>query len=162
MTDDLLPILRKRYPAILGDPLLREIGCLPGWSPLLDDLCKALQGHRDAHPELPAVRVVRIKEKWGELRFIYGGGDKVCREQVDKAVESSLMICEVCGETGELIGERWFSVLCPAHITWSPDPAGAAAATAAERNAALLSDKGITNLGIAISPRALRLDGPSP
>ena len=28
--------------------------------------------------------------------------------------------------------------------------------------AASLSDKGITNLGIAISPWALRLDGPSP
>ena len=41
-------------------------------------------------------------------------------------------------------------------------PARAAAASAAERNAALLSDKGMANLGIAISPRALRLDGPSP
>lgn len=66
--------------------------------------------------------LVRIKEKWGELRFNYGGGDEVCREVVDTSVELSLTTCEVCGDLGELVGERWFGVRCVAHIDWSPDP----------------------------------------
>lgn len=28
MGDDLLPVLRERYPVLLGDPVLREIACL--------------------------------------------------------------------------------------------------------------------------------------
>ena len=119
MNNDLLPLLRERYPKLLSSSALREIGCLSGWLELLEDLCQSLQGHLDAHPEVPTITVVRIKEKWGGLRFYYHGGDQVCREIVDKAVESSLMVCEVCGESGHLVGERWFSVRCTAHATWS-------------------------------------------
>lgn len=124
MSADFLPILRERYPLLLGDPLLRDIGCFPGWFQLLDDLCRTLQVYLDTHPEVPQIRVVRIKEKWGELRFNYGGGDEVCRRVVDTAVHASLTICEVCGSKGELglVSKRWYGVRCPAHVTWSPSP----------------------------------------
>ncbi|MEB0092945.1 hypothetical protein RHM65_18460 [Pseudomonas sp. CCI4.2] len=125
MTSDLLPILRERYPSLLGDPNLCEIGCFPGWLTLLDDLCAKLKIYLDAHSEVPAITVVRIKEKWAELRFIYHGGDEVCREMVRRAVEASLTVCEVCSATGELIGDRWFGVRCAVHISCSPVPTAA-------------------------------------
>lgn len=120
MGDDLLPILRGRYPVLLGDPVLREIACLPGWFKLLDELCRTLQDHLNAHPEIQALRVVRIKEKWGGVRFYFNGGDDVCRDAVNKAMEASLTICEICGDTGTLVGKRWFSVRCRVHADWSP------------------------------------------
>lgn len=122
MTDDLLPRLRAQYPTLLSDPSLREIGCFPGWFQLLDDLCRVLQVHLDTHPEVPKIAVLRIKEKWGELRFNFRGGDDVCRGIVRTAVEVSLTVCEVCGDVGELVGDRWFGVRCAAHISWSPVP----------------------------------------
>lgn len=122
MIDDLLPLLRGRYPIILGDPALREIGCYPGWSGLLNSLCKSLQDHLDEHPEVPPVSAVRIKEKWGELRFHYRGGDGVCGEFVAAAVAASLSICEVCRDAGELglVSEKWYGVRCLEHRFWSP------------------------------------------
>lgn len=122
MGGDLLPNLRARYPVLLGDPVIREIGCMPGWRALLDKLCQTLQGYLDAHHEVPALTVVRVKEKWGGLRVYYTGGDEVCRKMVDKAMEASLTICEVCGDSGELVGKRWFSVRCRAHAAWSTAP----------------------------------------
>jgi len=121
MTDDLLPILRERYPSLLGSPHLREIGCYPGWLRLLDGLFGALQAYLSAHPEVEPVSVVRVKEKWGELRVYYQGGDKVCRGLVDDALRDSLTICEVCGDAGELVGERLFGVRCTEYIGWSPE-----------------------------------------
>ncbi|MEB0042640.1 hypothetical protein [Pseudomonas sp. MH10] len=124
MTDDLLPRLQARYPTLLGDVLLREIGCFPGWFQLLDDLCAALQNHLDAHPEVVTITVVRIKEKWGQLRFNFRGGDEVCRDLVDAAGRASSTVCEVCGSNGKLrlVSERWYGVRCLSHICWSPVP----------------------------------------
>lgn len=61
MTDDLLSGLRVRYPSLLSDPSLREIGCFPGWFQLLDYLCRTLQVHLDTHPGALSIRVLRIK-----------------------------------------------------------------------------------------------------
>lgn len=69
MTNDLLPILRKRYPKLFSNELLREIACYPGWLNLLDELCHELQTHLDANPGIPQVVVRQVKEKFGGLRF---------------------------------------------------------------------------------------------
>jgi hypothetical protein len=120
MKTDLLPALRDRYPQLFSSPSLREVECLPGWFQLLNGLCEAIRRHLDCHAEVPKIKVVRIKEKWGELRFYYIGGDPFCQQLVDDAVAASLKICEVCGDHGELVGERWVSVRCAAHANWSP------------------------------------------
>jgi hypothetical protein len=120
MTEDLLPVLCDRYPEFFCSAPLREIACLPGWLDLIDELCRTLKTHMDAHPELPPLKVRQVKEKFGGLRFYYSGGDTACREAVAAAEGRSMSTCEVCGQTGTLGGERWLSVRCLDHKNWSP------------------------------------------
>lgn len=120
MIDDLFPILRDRYPESFSSAPLREIACLPGWLDLIDELCGTLKTYLKAHPEVPQVRARQVKEKFGELRFYYSGGDATCRELVARAEERSLSICEVCGRAGMLGGEDWLRVRCLDHVNGSP------------------------------------------
>jgi len=124
MTENLLPILRERYPEFFSSAPLREIGCLPGWLNLIDELCRTLKAHLDAHPEVPQIQVRQVKEKFGGLRFYYSGGDTACREAIATAEQRSMSTCEVCGQAGTLGGERWLSVRCSDHINWSPSGEG--------------------------------------
>lgn len=119
MTDDQLPVMRERYPEFFSNTHLCEIACLPGWLNLIDELCQTLKIHLNAHPGVPQIQVLQVKEKYGGLRFYYSGGDTACREAVATAEERSLSACEVCGQAGSLVGERWFSVRCLDHISWS-------------------------------------------
>lgn len=107
MTDDLLPVLRERYPKLFSSEHVREIACYPGWLNLLDDLCLRLQTHLDANPGITQVVVRQVKEKFGGLRFYIAGGDQFCREVVTVAQGASLTVCEVCGQRGSLVGDRW-------------------------------------------------------
>lgn len=127
MTEDLLPLLRGRYPELFSGEHLREIACYPGWLGLLDELCRSLESHLAANSGVPPILVCQVKEKFGGLRFYYQGGDDWCRAAVDETQEASLAVCEVCGRAGELVGERWVSVRCHEHTNWS-----AAAGTSAD------------------------------
>jgi hypothetical protein len=69
MVENLLPILRDRYPEFFSSAPLREIACLPGWLDLIDELCGTLKSHLDTHPEVPQIRVRQLKGKFGGLRF---------------------------------------------------------------------------------------------
>jgi hypothetical protein len=120
MTDDLLPVLRGRYPELFSSTHLREIACLPGWLSLIDELCSTLQIHLDTHPDVPQMKVLQVKEKFGGLRFYFSGGDKACREAVAAAEERSLSTCEVCGQSGTLGEGRWLSVRCIKHTHSAP------------------------------------------
>lgn len=119
MTDDLLPLLRRRYPEMFSGEHMREIACYPGWLELLDELCRSLTNYLNENPDVPPVMVRQIKEKFGGLRFYYEGGDGRCRAAVDNAQEASLSVCEVCGMPGQLVGTRWVSVRCDEHTNWS-------------------------------------------
>lgn len=120
MKDDLLSILRGRYPELFSSTHLREIACLPGWLNLIDELCRTLKIHLDSHPDVPQAKVLQVKEKFGGLRFYFSDGDTACRGAVAAAEERSLSTCEVCGQTGALREGRWLSVRCVDHIHWSP------------------------------------------
>jgi hypothetical protein len=120
MTDDLLPVLRERYPKLFSSEHLREIACYPGWLNLLDGLCHELQPYLVANPGVPQVVVRQVKEKFGGLRFYITGGDEFCRVAVLAAQEASLTVCEVCGQLGVLVGERCVSVRCNEHVGWTP------------------------------------------
>ena len=120
MTDDLLPVLRERYPKLFSSEHLLEIACYPGWLNLLDGLCHELQQYLVANLGVPQVVVRQVKEKFGGLRFYITGGDEFCRVAVLAAQEASLTVCEVCGQLGVLVGERWVSVRCNEHVGWAP------------------------------------------
>ncbi|HEX8595979.1 MAG TPA: hypothetical protein VF682_22275 [Pseudomonas sp.] len=121
MKDELLPILRRNYPKLFSSPDLQEIRCYSGWLDLLDALCRTLQNDMDDHPDARQLVIVQIKEKWGGLRVYVSGGDAFCKGAIALAAEVSLTTCEVCGQPGSLVGERWVSVRCAQHLDWSPD-----------------------------------------
>lgn len=60
----------------------------------------------------PAVKIDQVKEKFGELRFYYTGGDKEVAGMVRFAEYLANQTCEVSGERGELcIRGSWYKTL---------------------------------------------------
>ena len=72
-----------------------------------------------AVPELVEQVVAKqIKEKFGTLRFYYGGGDEYIRGLDSMAASMSSVTCEVCGNPGKSRStekQRWVLVLCDKH-----------------------------------------------
>lgn len=78
----LLSELREHYPV---DSVHKGIDCGDGWFALIDVLCARIQARIDAE-RLPQVKVKRIKEKFGALRFyIFAQGDAHIRGMIDLA-----------------------------------------------------------------------------
>lgn len=64
------------------------------------------------HP--PEVKIDQIKEKFGQLRFYYSGGDQRVAGMVSFAEYLCRQTCEVTGEKGEMhIRGYWFKTLSP-------------------------------------------------
>lgn len=65
----------------------------------------------------PCLQVVaiQIKEKFGGLRFYYGGGDQCISGMVRMAEAMSEVTCEDCGAPGTLGGRGWIRTLCDTH-----------------------------------------------
>jgi hypothetical protein len=60
----------------------------------------------------PAVKIDQIKEKFGELRFYYSGGDEQVAGMVRFAEYLCSKTCEVSGEKGQLcIRGNWYKTL---------------------------------------------------
>jgi hypothetical protein len=62
----------------------------------------------------PAIKIDQIKEKFGELRFYYSGGDQKVDGMIRFAEYLCHHTCEVSGEKGELhIRGSWLKTLSP-------------------------------------------------
>lgn len=57
----------------------------------------------------------QVKEKFGQLRFYYSGGDDVVHGMVRLAESMSGSLCEECGSVGRTVGKRWLRTLCKTH-----------------------------------------------
>ena len=105
----------------------------PGWWPIIESLCRNIQGHIDNRERtrevllknnphnfsipdaVPQVVVVQIKEKFGGLRFYYNGGDDTISGMVRMAESWAGNTCETCGHPGEIRMGRWIRTLCDVH-----------------------------------------------
>jgi len=101
--------LQDRFPSLFRDfdPLM--LGCEEGWSGLVTMLCELLSAL-----DLPGLRVIQVKEKFGGLRFYVEGGNEAVSALIKEAEEESFLICERCGNHGELRGGGWLLTLCDA------------------------------------------------
>jgi len=67
--------------------------------------------------KVPKVVINQIKEKFGELRFYYSGGDQVVAGMVRLVENLSSKTCEISGEPGKLYkkaeGYSWYKTLSP-------------------------------------------------
>lgn len=87
-----------------------------GWTNLIYTLGKNITTYCTSRDiDLPQIR--QIKEKFGSLRFYYGGTrDDTINAMVREAEFKSETMCETCGEEGKLLvsGGKWYTA-CPEH-----------------------------------------------
>lgn len=106
--------LKLKYPRILG--ATRSLECGPGWVPLIERLFQQIQAHMNAHPEAEALQVSQIKQKFGELRVYYRGGDHACAALVEQAAIQAQSTCEICGSHGSAREAGGMVVRCDQHL----------------------------------------------
>jgi hypothetical protein len=90
-----------------------------GWWPIIELLCSNIQDHIDWKNRetftVEQVVVHQIKEKFGGLRFYYGGGDNEISGMVRIAESVASITCEVCGAPGKSRSTGWIRTLCDEH-----------------------------------------------
>jgi hypothetical protein len=105
--------IKRRYPMMFQGIDLYNFGCDDGWRSILEELCANL-----AAMELPALRILQIKEKFGGLRVYVRGGNAAVNAEFRKAVGEAAKTCEVCGAPGVIDQRsaegpfRWVKTLC--------------------------------------------------
>lgn len=118
MNTRLIDTLYDKYPLIVRDrPISGGITCGEGWYSIIDNLCARIQQHVTAN-DVQQVTAIQIKEKCGELRFYYRGGDEHVRSSVNAAKADSITVCEVCGAPGMLnpTPSAWWRTRCEKHV----------------------------------------------
>ena len=65
--------------------------------------------------EVPSFMAEQVKEKFGQLRFYYRGGDEHVISIVQMAYQMSSCTCEICGNFGKLRTLNWIRTLCDNH-----------------------------------------------
>ena len=124
--------LLKKYPKILAEMYTpgcmgSGISCGDGWYFLLDVLYFMIQRRIDRRTysvankytheekEIPQVVCKQVKEKFGQLRNYYDGGDDTISAWVDIVEHMSSHVCEECGGHNEYVGTTkngWIKTLC--------------------------------------------------
>lgn len=113
-------LLTVRYPEIFVDrhstvdksPMAWGFSCGDGWFTILDNLCSIIKFHLEQYPDVPKVRAAQVKEKFGNLRFYYDGGDEFIRGLVQMAEAMSATTCDRCGSVGTTGGKGWILTRC--------------------------------------------------
>lgn len=86
-------------------PMQFGIECGDGWHSLIHCLLGFAQYHAAQTGVQPVV--LQIKEKLGTLRVHWRGADEVVRDLTQFAEDLSQSICEVCGDPGALVTNRY-------------------------------------------------------
>lgn len=66
-------------------------------------------------PDIPKVKIVQVKEKFGTLRFYVDGADAEINGMIRMAENVSCYTCEVCGNPGKRTSAGWIQTLCETH-----------------------------------------------
>ncbi len=92
--------------------------CGDGWFELIWNLCSVIE---ILLPPKAEFEVLQVKEKYGGLRFYFGGGGEsfdLIQTVVNWAENQSENICEVCGEWGKSYSPfGWVVTLCDKDLT---------------------------------------------
>ena len=111
MSPKLQKDLRRRFPDYLrkNKPAIHpydkyDMECGDGWWWLIDQLLNSIQLRmKYAMYTIEPIKVVQVKEKFGQLNFRYMGGDDIIRNYVTFAEILSNKICEDCGTTKDVM-----------------------------------------------------------
>lgn len=112
-------IFKNRYSKINESCMAWGFECGAGWYSIIDCLCRCIvereKNLTDKEKTVFPVVADQVKEKFGELRFYFSGGDEVIEGMVDMATELSRHTCEDCGNTSTAKVRSnfgWLSTLC--------------------------------------------------
>ena len=112
MREELQNKLYKKWPKLLSNfkedeamndsPLSWDgISIGDGWYDIVDTLCENivlyLQKYNKSNNDRLDCKVQQIKEKFGGLRFYIDSGDDRIYDLIDKAENTSEIVCELCG-----------------------------------------------------------------
>lgn len=119
--------IEARYPRVFGsgtDSPDKSVGTVYwefgyGWDTLIENLAAAIDREIEHDPSLAQgdtpFQILQMKEKFGTLRFYYGGGNDRIRGLVDLTENLSGSVCEICGSLGTLckrVNGSWVKTLC--------------------------------------------------
>lgn len=101
----------------LFHPIAFYFECGDGWADLLVELCQKIRLRLNELPENVAKDIVaiQVKEKYGTLRFYLSSYDQVIESFIQDATHKSRLVCEQCGNPGQLRGNAWYYVACEEH-----------------------------------------------
>lgn len=119
MSPNLEEKLCQKYPSLFTqrNKSIQEscmaFGCehQDGWFDLLETTCSLIQ-HDIENNRMPPVEFAQIKEKFGQLRIYFDGGDERTEGITDMAEAMSYKICEMCGKPGRPNKIGWIITLC--------------------------------------------------
>ena len=88
-----------------------------GWHTLVDSFKFAVDWDTK-HNNMPPVVITQVKEKFGELRIYYNGGDSRTDAYATFASLVSQRMCEDCGSPAKTRdqGGRYFRTVCEDHM----------------------------------------------
>ena len=115
MRKDLEERLINRFKFLrLGKSLFKKFEIGEGWFNILWDLCEKIESELENFDKdiKDNFRVLRIKEKFGELRFEVNFEPGNVDIFIKEAEEMSVRICENCGREGEIKDLPWLQALC--------------------------------------------------
>ena len=117
MNSQLRQQILEKYPLLFPTAISFDVD--DGWFNIINLLCHSIQTHLNwqnrNEPTVEQVTVLQLKEKFGGLRFYYGGGDEYVSGLVVMAEQFSEITCETCGDKGKLRGGSWIKCLCDQH-----------------------------------------------
>ena len=103
-----------------------EVGCGDGWFGLIEELVVELKALEEIFPEIRDLKILQIKEKFGELRFYYEIGTDTLEEErrlglrscvenlIKRATRLTSITCAICGDPGSDTGP-YGAVRCLKH-----------------------------------------------
>jgi len=110
-----MELFREQYPMTFKE--LYQLECGEGWFPLILEAAKEIEPILAEFPPRDRPSSLRIKEKYGLLRWHWTHYYPEIDVIVDEAIDKSEFVCERCGKPGRLRGQDkiWFYVACNEH-----------------------------------------------
>jgi len=104
--------LQNKYSPMFAEGWPNWFDFDEGWDNLVDKTLSLIQWDVE-HNNMPKVELTQMKEKFGELRIYFNGGDDRTDGIIDMSCIMSEQICEICGSTKN-IGQTkgWIKTVC--------------------------------------------------
>jgi len=92
--------IQEQYKDLFSDKFY-DFSISDGWLAIITSLLKSIKNDI-MYNDMPEVKIIQIKQKFGGLRVYYDGGDDATRGMVTMAMAIAEETCEDCGSTEDI------------------------------------------------------------